>query len=606
MSIIRFDECPKFNKDLVIAQQQDALKRYIARTSEREYIAHQLQSKNPLEVDTPQRTAIRKALINARDGLAMERLIGESDLFPISYLEAGLKASKPVCRIEVRDLIGRVLGHGTGFLVSPSLLLTNNHVLENANAACFSLAQFNYEVDLNLMPRAVKSFRLEPERLFITDTKLDFTLVAVEDNSVDGTQLSEFGFLPLLTGSGKALLGEYVSIIQHPSGAPKAIAIRENKIKDVFDDFIHYTTDTMPGSSGSPVCNDDWVVIALHHSGVPDPNDCTKYISNEGIRISSIMKFLVMQRVSLSVDKVKLLDNLVAGTLKELGLTNDQRSEQMLVEELSSQWYAGSTGYEPNFLGDKYEVLLPKLRSDLEQDIAPLQTGGNVLKYTHFSIVMSKSRRLAYYTAVNIDGSQTININRKKNKWYFDPRLDREYECGPELYDNNDLDRGHLVRRLDPVWGESAKAANEDTFHFTNCSPQHKNLNQKTWQDLEDYILKNAGKYNLKVTVFTGPVFRSDDMLYRGKFQIPAEFWKVVVMVKDDGNLSASAYLQTQKNLILDLEFAYGNYKTYQVPVAKIEDLTGLDFGDLRMHDPLGNIEAVVGHVIQSPEDIIL
>jgi endonuclease G, mitochondrial len=606
MSIIRFDECPKFNKDLVIAQQQDALKRYIARTSEREYIAHQLQSKNPLEVDTPQRTAIRKALINARDGLAMERLIGESDLFPISYLEAGLKASKPVCRIEVRDRIGRVLGHGTGFLVSPSLLLTNNHVLENANVACFSLAQFNYEVDLNLMPRAVKSFRLEPERLFITDTKLDFTLVAVEDNSVDGTQLSEFGFLPLLTGSGKALLGEYVSIIQHPSGAPKAIAIRENKIKDVFDDFIHYTTDTMPGSSGSPVCNDDWVVIALHHSGVPDPNDCTKYISNEGIRISSIMKFLVMQRVSLSVDKVKLLDNLVAGTLKELGLTNDQRSEQMLVEELSSQWYAGSTGYEPNFLGDKYEVLLPKLRSDLEQDIAPLQTGGNVLKYTHFSIVMSKSRRLAYYTAVNIDGSQTININRKKNKWYFDPRLDREYECGPELYDNNDLDRGHLVRRLDPVWGESAKAANEDTFHFTNCSPQHKNLNQKTWQDLEDYILKNAGKYNLKVTVFTGPVFRSDDMLYRGKFQIPAEFWKVVVMVKDDGNLSASAYLQTQKNLILDLEFAYGNYKTYQVPVAKIEDLTGLDFGDLRMHDPLGNIEAVVGHVIQSPEDIIL
>jgi endonuclease G, mitochondrial len=606
MSIIRFDECPKFNKDLVIAQQQDALKRYIARTSEREYIAHQLQSKNPLEVDTPQRTAIRKALINARDGLAMERLIGESDLFPISYLEAGLKASKPVCRIEVRDRIGRVLGHGTGFLVSPSLLLTNNHVLENANAACFSLAQFNYEVDLNLMPRAVKSFRLEPERLFITDTKLDFTLVAVEENSADGTQLSEFGFLPLLTGSGKALLGEYVSIIQHPSGAPKAIAIRENKIKDVFDDFIHYTTDTMPGSSGSPVCNDDWVVIALHHSGVPDPNDCTKYISNEGIRISSIMKFLVMQRVSLSVDKVKLLDNLVAGTLKELGLTNDQRSEQMLVEELSSQWYAGSTGYEPNFLGDKYEVLLPKLRSDLEQDIAPLQTGGNVLKYTHFSIVMSKSRRLAYYTAVNIDGSQTININRKKNKWYFDPRLDREYECGPELYDNNDLDRGHLVRRLDPVWGESAKAANEDTFHFTNCSPQHKNLNQKTWQDLEDYILKNAGKYNLKVTVFTGPVFRSDDMLYRGKFQIPAEFWKVVVMVKDDGNLSASAYLQTQKNLILDLEFAYGNYKTYQVPVAKIEDLTGLDFGDLRMHDPLGNIEAVVGHVIQSPEDIIL
>ncbi|BBB92003.1 MAG TPA: DNA/RNA non-specific endonuclease [Methylomusa anaerophila] len=606
MSIVSFGNYPKINQDLVTAQQQNALKRYIERTAERERIANELQTKNSLEVDTPQRTAMRKTLINPRDGLAMERLIGESDLFPTSYLEAGLKASKPVCRIEIRDHIGRVLGHGTGFLVSPSLLLTNNHVLENVDAARFSLAQFNYEVDLNLMPRQVKSFRLEPDRFFITDLELDFTLVAVELNDADGTKLSEFGFLPLFTESGKALLGEYVSIIQHPSGAPKAVAIRENKINDVFDDFIHYTTDTMPGSSGSPVLNDEWVVLALHHSGVPDPNDSTKYIVNEGIRISSIMKYLAAQQQSLSADKRKLLENLIAGTSKQPAPTADSGPKPMLVEELSYEWYERSTGYQAKFLGDNYEVLLPQLRSDLEQDIAPLKAGGNVLNYTHFSIVMSKSRRLAYYTAVNIDGSQLINLNRDADKWYFDPRLDRKYQCGPELYENNDLDRGHLVRRLDPVWGEQAKEANEDTFHFTNCSPQHKNLNQKTWLDLENYILQNAGKYDLMVTVFTGPVFRSDDVLYRREFQIPAEFWKVVAIVKDNGELSATAYLQTQKNLIIDLEFAYGEYKTYQIPVLKIEDLTGLDFGDLRQHDPLERIEAVVGRIIESPEDIRL
>jgi endonuclease G len=199
---------------------------------------------------------------------------------------------------------------------------------------------------------------------------------------------------------------------------------------------------------------------------------------------------------------------------------------------------------------------------------------------------------------------------RKGDVWYLDPRVNKKYQCGPDLYTNNELDRGHLVRRLDPMWGDIWKEAGEDTFHFTNAAPQHKNLNQKTWQNLEDYILKNAGKLDLKVIVFTGPIFRADDLRYRGQYRIPAEFWKVVVVVKEDGNLSATAYLQTQKNLIADLEFAYGAYKTYQVPVTLIEELSGLNFGALRQFDPLavtGEEEAAVaGLVIENPEDIRL
>jgi len=177
--------------------------------------------------------------------------------------------------------------------------------------------------------------------------------------------------------------------------------------------------------------------------------------------------------------------------------------------------------------------------------------------------------------------------------------IDRD---GYELYNNNDLDRGHLVRRRDPVWGDTAEKANKNTFHFTNCAPQHSNLNQKIWLDLENYILHNAESWNLKVTVFTGPVFRVDDIVYRG-VQIPAEFWKIAIMVKENGNLSATAYLQTQKNLIEDLEFAYGEYKTYQVPISRIEEITGLNFGCLRNHDPITPLKS---HVIEAPGDIKL
>ena len=89
--------------------------------------------------------------------------------------------------------------------------------------------------------------------------------------------------------------------------------------------------------------------------------------------------------------------------------------------------------------------------------------------------------------------------------------------------------------------------------------------------------------------------------------RLPAEFWKVVVMRQKDRSLSATAYLQTQKNLLEDLEFAYGAYRTYQVPVSRIEAITGLDFGPLRDHDPLAVIEsAAPARVIGDASDIQL
>lgn len=290
---------------------------------------------------------------------------------------------------------------------------------------------------------------------------------------------------------------------------------------------------------------------------------------------------------------------------KYLAPAKPQPETIMEVLELNSDAYVGKTGYDPSFLG--IEVPLPVLPEHRRNDVVPLKDGtGTKLNYTHFSIVLSKSRRLAWFTAVNIDGAQSKPLDRSNDRWYFDPRIDRRFQCGPELYQDNPLDRGHLVRRLDPVWGDQAEVANEDTFHFTNAAPQHSSLNTKTWLGLEDYILENADREDMKVTVFTGPVFRSDDMLYRSIYRIPAEYWKVVVIVKDDGQLSATAYLQTQKNLIVDLEFAYGGYKTYQVPVSLVEDLTELDFGDLRTHDPLATLEASTNRVVFNRHSILL
>lgn len=525
----------------------------------------------------------RRRVMDDRDSMAMERVLGENDLLPIAYLQRGLEVSKAVCRVILRNKIGNPVGSGTGFLIAPDVLLTNHHVIPDPEAAEHSIAEFNYQNDEQFIPCETFHYLPDPKRFFLTDKNLDFTMIALKGGKKGEKSLGDFGHLPLIPDAGKVLEGEYVSIIQHPGGGPKCVTLRENQVRHIFDSFIHYMTDTEPGSSGSPVFNDQWIVVALHHSGVPDPDRKGAWIANEGIRISSIADFVRQQYPAMDKERKKIAETVFPD------LKGGEEPVQPEQEEPGA--LSGRKGYDPLFLGKENRVELPKLSAAMEKDVSRMENGKYLLDYVHFSIVMCRSRGLAYFTAVNIDGKNKVSIDRGDDKWCFDPRIDEEHQYGNEVYARNDLDRGHLVRRKDPNWGEDAHQANADTFHFTNSAPQHKDLNQKIWLGLEDYILKNAYDEKMRVSVFTGPVFGEEDMVYRKKYRIPAEFWKVAVMVREDGQLSATAYLQTQRDMIKGLEFVYGAYETYQLPIRRIEELTGLDFGELSRYDPIADVE---------------
>jgi endonuclease G len=98
---------------------------------------------------------------------------------------------------------------------------------------------------------------------------------------------------------------------------------------------------------------------------------------------------------------------------------------------------------------------------------------------------------------------------------------------------------------------ELAKVANDDTFHFTDCAPEHEDVNQHqtTWAGLENYISENADVGDLRVSVFMGLVLSNQDIPYRG-VHLPKQFWNVMVMVKEDGELSVTAYLLRQDRLL--------------------------------------------------------
>jgi endonuclease G len=556
----------------------------------------------------------------------LEKIINTADFVGVRYLDAGAAAARSIGRVNIRDARGTLQGYGTGFLVSPTLLLTNHHVLPNADTARSSVIEFDYQDGIDGKPRPVQMFPLDPGRFYLADRERDFALVAV--GAEPGT-LAQFGFNPLIQAEGKAVIGEFVTIVQHPRGEKKQIALRENRIVDIPERFLHYSADTEPGSSGSPVFNDQWEVVALHHASVRAPQH-TEFggVLNEGVRISRILEYVRAQ--NLTPQSRDLVDDIVRAertaptaspaveherevTVRvpleitvRLGSVDSPAAARRPAEPEAISIdpnYSTRGGYDANFL----RVPLPLPRPGTPSVASP------ELKYHHFSVVMHRERALALFTAVNIDGTQSQSPRRDSDRWILDPRLPADQQTGEDVYRDNPLDRGHLVRRLDPAWGPLAKAANDDTFHFTNCTPQHHSFNagQTLWLGLEDYVLKNADNADLAVSVVTGPVLAPDDPEYRG-VALPRQFWKTVAMVKQNGGLSVTGYLLSQAALLDEFAegeeaFSYGAYRTFQVPVRRIAQLTGLGLDPCIAADPLERIEAsALPRELIRPQDLIL
>ncbi|MCY7351114.1 MAG: DNA/RNA non-specific endonuclease [Cytophagaceae bacterium] len=235
-------------------------------------------------------------------------------------------------------------------------------------------------------------------------------------------------------------------------------------------------------------------------------------------------------------------------------------------------------GYRLNFLG--ILVNLPKLGPAIRNDAFRLSSS-EVIPYTHFSLAMSKSRRFASWVAWNIDGGNIKRVSRNGIPFVVDPRLPTAVQVGNDLYSGNRLDRGHIARRADLVWGTDAEArqANRDSFFFTNITPQMDNFNQGSlggiWGKLEDAVFEEVDVDNLKVSVFGGPVFRSDDRVFRG-VKIPREFYKIIAFM-EGGALKSKAFLLTQ-NLdqleVLDLN----QFRVFQVTLVEVEQRTSLIF----------------------------
>ncbi len=226
------------------------------------------------------RTGARAILTPAT---GQERLLGVgNDILSIEFLEAGLIASSAVGMLTVQGM-----DHGTGFLIGNGLVMTNHHVIAAPDQAEGSELELDREDNRIGPAKGSETFDLEPGRFFLTDKALDFTIVAVAEHSRLGRCIADFGFHPIIAQEGKIRIGDPVNIIQHPNGGMKSVVVHDSRFLYLenggeLDPYCWYSSDTQPGSSGSPVFNNRWEVVALHHRAIPKTNDKGELVDHQG------------------------------------------------------------------------------------------------------------------------------------------------------------------------------------------------------------------------------------------------------------------------------------------------------------------------------------
>lgn len=678
--MITANEVRKAKFEAILAAGQ----RWNQRQAQRRETNTKLSENGAGGADSPERQSLyaarellrSTAVAKRREGnlpIGIERIIGPSiDLIEFAPSEAARQAGQPVARIVVTPEKGyQAEGLATGFLISPRLLITNHHVLPSRSSAVGLSANFHYETD----EHGVQSgaiFELAPDDFYLSNKELDFAIVAVSPKSIDGQPIEALGLIRLIEATPKILLGQPVNIIQHPNGGPKQYAVADNRLIDILDSgFLHYSTDTLPGSSGSPAFNKSWELVALHHSGVPEikngqiwskkgiPWDTEKmndedinWVANEGIRVSTIVKFLGNSRFEKAAEQ-SLLNQVIsltsdpleatASVLKELSdketqpptsqsmannvfnfsgpvtihvyggtattatpMTTAFLAPQPMAPEATIRFdrnYKAKKGYLEDFLS--IPVPLPTVSPQRSGELLTVADGKPfVLKYHHYSLVMNRERRLQMWSAVNVDYSPAKRSEKSRqefgtDKWIPDPRIrgeeqivDREFYAPAAK-----IDRGHIVRREDNAWGnveEEIEFANSDTFHWTNCTPQHEAFNRENpgqgkypgikgiWGEFEGYVQKQLLAEDKKCCILAGPVLAKNDPTAEfdeEKIQYPIQFWKVIAVVAN-GKLKVYGFVFSQKDVVDDfgIEFTPGKFSRYQKTLTFISDLTGVVF----------------------------
>jgi len=248
-----------------------------------------------------------------------EAIVQRNDMVAYGFLVAGARAGTSVARLCVPRFENSMpvlkdgepeIHQGTGWLVAPDLLVTNHHVVNArkdgegyAPVADLELQSQKTTVQFDIDGQTDAGIPAPSVKLEAYDPTLDFAVLRLS-RKVDR--------IPLKLNPEKIEITSdsyiAVNIIQHPYGGPKKVALRNNLIYDSVFPKLRYFTDTDHGSSGSPVFNDRWEVVALHRASTFVDN--VRFQGrpagwvNEGTHVLAILEYLKEKNPAVHEDMI--------------------------------------------------------------------------------------------------------------------------------------------------------------------------------------------------------------------------------------------------------------------------------------------------------------
>lgn len=522
-----------------------------------------------------------------------------------------------VGRIEIKN--HQLKNIGTGWLISDNVIVTNRHVAEifalgTPGSGKGGLIRKNFigetlEVVIDFKEEylaehtATNQFEVEIEKVvYLPDASKDLPDIAFLKVRKTSNLPNPVPFI-----NDKLLVDQHIGVIGYPLQDPRGVVDGEmerrifgnvfgvkryspGQVLKVPTDKWYFLHDasTLGGNSGSLVQDmESGCAVGLHFGGL-------LLEANYAVKGYELLDLTSKLKISRMVSFSKSETNKVV-----------VEPDFVLEKNFDAADYQTRKGFSSSFLENGKGIVkvgLPKVKNS--GDVLTFADNQSVLKYTHFSVQMSKSRRMCFYSAVNIDGQQYKRI--KRTGWRYDPRIPKDSQIMEECYGNAPrFSRGHMTRREDPNWGDLAKQGNDDSMHVTNTVPQMQGFNSGIWLSLENYALENAKSDKQRICVFTGPFLRDTDPERYG-VKIPVEFWKVIAFVHDDTDrLCATGYTMSQENYLRNEEFVFGEFLTYQTPIRLIERKANVSFGKLALLDPLkSNVFEALVPPIQSVRQI--
>ena len=238
----------------------------------------------------------RAALGSGTQNDDLEKVFGVTAMRSCNWWRKGLERARTVAKICLKD---EKDGVGTGFLMKASelglpgkddndqVLVTNAHVV--SDRLDDALDPEDVHVHFELLDGDDGEL-FEVEKLLHSVADLDVSLLRL-DRKVAGIEPAPWtDRLPRPNRSR-------VYVIGHPRGGGLAFSIQDNHLIAARPPLLHYRAPTEPGSSGSPVFNENWKLIAVHHAGSERmrriDGKAGYYPANEGICFASIKEALV-------------------------------------------------------------------------------------------------------------------------------------------------------------------------------------------------------------------------------------------------------------------------------------------------------------------------